>query len=83
VNSVTLSSYLQKVIVLLHEEIQEPEKRCSGEANDIVIVAFNFSYKKPTQTLFALIQQRDALVVCVCVVTYLYGKATSAVKPLT
>jgi hypothetical protein len=44
-----------------------------------VVVAFDFPYEQPTQTLFAFIQ---FVTLYVCLATYLHGKATSAVKPL-
>jgi hypothetical protein len=47
-------SYIEEVIILLNEEIQESEKRRGGKSDDVVIIAFNFPYKQPTQALLSL-----------------------------
>jgi hypothetical protein len=41
-------SYFEEVIVLLHENVQEPEEGRGWEADYVVAVTFDFSYEWPT-----------------------------------
>jgi hypothetical protein len=38
-------SYFEEVIVLLHENVQEPEEGRGWEADHVVVVTFDFSYE--------------------------------------
>jgi len=38
-------SYLKKVVVLLHEKVQEPEEGRGREADHVVVVTFDFPYE--------------------------------------
>ena len=45
-------SYLKKIVVLLYENVQEPEEGRGGEADYVVVVTFDFPYEQPTEALY-------------------------------
>jgi hypothetical protein len=38
-------SYFEEVVVLLHENVQEPEEGRGWEADNVVVVTFDLSYE--------------------------------------
>jgi len=75
----TISLNLQKVRILIHQEVEQCEERSGGEPNHIVVIAFDFPDEKTAETLKMIFNQFQRQPVAGEEAIYLDGKTPSTI----